>query len=115
MDHDHALASSRADRLSLAALLPVFALVALALGGPILSGDLWWHLRTGAWILAEGELPSNDPFSHTAGDTHWVLQEYGSQVVFALVHGALGFAGLRVLAAALGLLLLVCVMSTLLR
>ena len=110
MDHDHALTPPRAARASAAAvLLPVAALVVLALGGPILSGDLWWQLRTGEWILEHGELPTTDPFSHTAGDTHWVLQEYGSQVVYGLVYGALGFAGLRGLGVLLGVLLLWCV------
>lgn len=92
-----------------AALLavPLAALVAVALGGPILSGDLWWHLRTGAWILEQGALPATDPFSHTAGDTPWVLQEYGSQVLFAAVYRVAGFDGLRVLSLACGLAVLV--------
>ena len=86
--------------------LPTLAAVLLAALGPITSGDLWWHLRTGRWILAEGRLPTTDPFSHTAGDTHWVLQEYGSQVLFALVHRVGGFEALAVLAAALSLAVL---------
>ena len=88
---------------SVLALLPTAALVALGLAGPILSGDLWWHLRTGEWILTHGELPRTDPFSHTAGETRWILQEYGSQVLFALAHRALGFAGLKALGVLLGL------------
>lgn len=99
-------------RLALLALAPVAALVALALAGPILSGDLWWHLRTGEWILEHGELPDVDPFSHTAGDEPWTLQEYGSQVLFALVERAAGLAGLRALGVVLALALLVCVYRT---
>ena len=101
-------------RLSLTALVlaPGFLLVALALGGPILSGDLWWHLSTGAWILEHGQLPRTDPFSHTAGDTAWILQEYASQVLFALVHGAADVPGLRVLGALLGLAVLYSVYRT---
>ncbi|QDU66978.1 hypothetical protein [Engelhardtia mirabilis] len=82
-------------------------LAALGLAGPIRSGDLWWHLRTGDWILAHGALPATDPFSHTAGDEPWVLQEYGSQVLFALLHGATGLGGLRVVGALLAILLVV--------
>jgi hypothetical protein len=100
---------SRSDLWSWLALAPSLALVVLALAGPIASGDLWWHLRTGQWILDHGALPETDPFSHTAGDTHWILQEYLSQVLFALVHGALGFGGLRVLGAVLALVLLIWV------
>lgn len=70
--------SRRARWLAFLALAPTLAAVLLATLGPLTSGDLWWHLRTGEWILASGELPRTDPFSHTVGDTHWVLQEYGS-------------------------------------
>ena len=85
------------------ALLPTIAAVLLATLGPITSGDLWWHLRTGEWILTHGRLPITDPFSHTAGSTHWVLQEYGSQVLFALAFRLGGFWALKVLGAILAL------------
>ena len=85
------------------ALLPTLAAVLLATLGPITSGDLWWHLRTGEWILTHGRLPTTDPFSHTAGATHWVLQEYGSQVLFALAFRLGGFWALKVLGALLAL------------
>lgn len=91
------------------ALVPTLVAVGLATLGPITSGDLWWHLRTGEWILAHGELPKVDPFSHTAGDTHWVLQEYGSQVLFALFYELGGFWALKALGALLGLAILVVV------
>lgn len=93
------------------ALVPTVVAVLLATLGPITSGDLWWHLRTGEWILTSGSLPSTDPFSHTAGDTHWVLQEYGSQVLFALAYRVGGFWALKALGAALALATLVVVFS----
>jgi hypothetical protein len=86
----------------LAALLPSLALVVLALAGPIQSGDLWWHVRVGDWIRAEGALPWQDPFSHTAGDALYVPQEYGSQVVLSLLHGWGGPAALKAFGALLG-------------
>ena len=101
--------SRRARWLAFLALAPTLAAVLLATLGPLTSGDLWWHLRTGEWILASGELPRTDPFSHTAGDTHWVLQEYGSQVLFALAFRLGGFWALKVLGALLAVATLVCV------
>jgi hypothetical protein len=92
-------------------LAAVLGAVALALAGPIRSGDLWWHLRTGHWILDHGRLPDTDPFSHTAGDMHWILQEYGTQVLFALVHSAAGLWGLRLFGALLGVALLLYVLQ----
>jgi hypothetical protein len=44
-----------------------FFLVALSLGlKPLADPDLWWHLKTGQWMLEHGELPSEDPFSYTS-------------------------------------------------
>ena len=49
------------DLWSWLALAPSLVLVVVALAGPIASGDLWWHLRTGQWILDHGALPDTDP------------------------------------------------------
>jgi hypothetical protein len=103
----HAQRTSRRTRLWAAlVLVPTVLAVLAATLGPIASGDLWWHLRTGEWILAHGKLPTTDPFSHTAGDAPWILQEYGSQVLFALTHRLAGFSGLAILGALLSLLIL---------
>src|SRR5277367_3273285 len=44
--------------------------------------DLWWHLRTGQWILDTGHVPRSDPFSFTRAGHAWVAQEWLSEVVF---------------------------------
>ncbi|MFT7663377.1 MAG: hypothetical protein ACI87A_001601 [Planctomycetota bacterium] len=84
-------------------LLPTALIVLFAISGPIVSGDLWWHLGTGEWIIDNGELPEHDPFSHTAGDKEWTLEEYGSQILFA---GLYRFGGLPILRLVGGLLAL---------
>jgi hypothetical protein len=64
------------------------------------SLDVWFHLRTGDYILATGIWPRNDPFSYTA--THlWVAHEWLSGVLYALVYKAFGVPGLVVLNASL--------------
>ena len=88
-------------------LAPIALVVLFALTGPIVSGDLWWHLSTGEWLLENGELPEHDPFSHTVGEKEWTLEEYGSQILFALAHRAGGLEGLRLIGGVLGLLVLV--------
>ncbi len=108
-DHHIATAASPKRKWALFALVPTVLAVLLANLGPIVSGDLWWHLRTGKWILAEGRLPTIDPFSHTAGSTPWVLQEYGSQVLLALVHSAAGFPGIKLFATLVSLAVLAVV------
>ena len=44
--------------------------------------DLWWHLRTGQWIVETGHVPHTDPFSFTRAGHPWVSHEWLSEVVF---------------------------------
>ena len=44
--------------------------------------DLWWHLRTGQWIVETGHVPHSDPFSFTRAGHIWVPHEWLSEVVF---------------------------------
>ena len=44
--------------------------------------DLWWHLRTGQWIVETGHVPHSDPFSFTRAGHSWVSHEWLSEVVF---------------------------------
>ncbi len=90
-------------------VLPSLCLAALALAGPITSSDLWWHLSMGEWILAHGELPATDPFSHTAGSEPCEIQEYGTQVLFALLERAGGIPLLRAAGAVLAASFVACV------
>jgi hypothetical protein len=44
--------------------------------------DLWWHLRTGQWIVENGHVPHSDPFSFTRAGHAWVAHEWLSDVIF---------------------------------
>lgn len=65
-----------------------------------LDPDMWWHLRTGETILADG-IPRQDLFSFTVPDHAWVTHEWLSQVVMWLGYRAGGFPGLILLFAGL--------------
>ena len=74
----------RADHLSLS---NVFALVLLLglLGMTARNAvdpDLWWHLRSGQWIVETGHVPHSDPFSFTRAGHAWVSHEWLSEVAF---------------------------------
>lgn len=47
--------------------------------------DLWWHLRTGQWILETGHVPHTDPFSFTRAGSPWLAHEWLSEVLFYLL------------------------------
>ncbi len=62
------------------------------------DGDLLRHLRHGRWMLEHRSLIHQDPFSSTRGGDPFVGFEYGSQLVYALVHQAGGLAAVAILA-----------------
>ncbi len=72
--------STRGTRATFAAIL-FFGLLALT-ARPATDSDLWWHLRTGQWIVETGHVPHVDPFSFTRAGHAWVAHEWLSEVVF---------------------------------
>ncbi len=81
----------------------------LAVALPVLAGllasmstvDLAYHLRAGNEFMANGTIPVRDTWTHTAAGQPWQNQQWGAQVLFALVHRIGGFELLVVLRAAL--------------
>ena len=62
------------------------------------DGDMLRHIRHGQEMLATGSLIHSDPFSFTRGGDPFVGFEYGSQIVYALVHQAAGLTGVAIFA-----------------
>ena len=59
----------------------LFGLLAMTARNAV-DPDLWWHLRTGQWIVETGHVPHSDPFSFTRAGHPWVAHEWLSEVVF---------------------------------
>ena len=66
---------------------------------PATDPDLWWHLRTGQWIVETGHIPHSDPFSFTRAGQPWVSHEWLSEAVFYEVRKHTGAGGLIVFSA----------------
>ncbi|HYL50563.1 MAG TPA: hypothetical protein VEZ15_01220 [Acidimicrobiia bacterium] len=97
-----ARAAARGPRLS-TVFTWVFAVGGLAVGiRPLHDNSFMWHLRTGRFILDHG-IPRQDPFSYTAAGTKWVAQSWLAELVYGIVNRLTGAFGLRLLGAALGL------------
>src|SRR6185295_17615975 len=62
------------------------------------DSDTGWHIRTGEWILQHHAVPQRDLFSFSKPGEPWFAWEWGSDVVFALVHRYAGLAGVALLA-----------------
>jgi len=63
------------------AVILCFGLLAMTARNAV-DPDLWWHLRTGQWIVETGHVPHSDPFSFTRAGQAWVSHEWLSEVVF---------------------------------
>jgi hypothetical protein len=67
-----------------AALIVVLVVICRRVGDP----DFYWHLATGQWMLNHGTLPTHDLFTYTVNGRSWADQEWGSEILLALVFGA---------------------------
>ena len=76
--------------LTFAALYQAAHLSALA------DPDIWWHLRTGTWILQNHAIPHSGLFSQSAS-LAWVDSSWGIDLLAATVSEALGLRGVPVL------------------
>src|SRR5258706_151295 len=88
-------------RLSLSKIFPAvlfFGLLAMT-ARPAVDPDLWWHLRTGQWIMETGHIPHVDPFSFTRAGNPWVAHEWLSEVTFYGIWKYSGEAGLIIFSA----------------
>ena len=86
---------------------------ALLLAEPAITDpDFWWHLRNGQLLLTLGRLISTSPYTFTALSHHWVMQEWLTEVWFAVLTGVSGRLGVLVYG---DLLMLVTVGAILLR
>ncbi len=79
-------------------------LVPVILGLVSLMGaiDLAYHLRTGDLILSDLRLPTVDAYTFSVAGTPWVDQQWGAQVILALVFRVGGWPTLVALQAVLG-------------
>jgi hypothetical protein len=84
----------RNQQVAFAAVLG-FGLLAMT-AKPAVDPDLWWHLRTGQFIVETGHIPSVDPFSFTRAGAGWVAHEWLSEVVFFELWKHGGFVALIV-------------------
>ena len=53
---------------------------------PIDNYDIWWHLKTGEYIVAERTIPDSDIFSFTAEGKSWITHEWLAELVFYAIY-----------------------------
>jgi hypothetical protein len=90
-------------------LIALSAITAPALLEPVSDPDVWWHLRTGQWIVENGTVPSTDPFSAYGQGKTWVAYSWLFEVLVHGFHRWLGLAGIVLLRVVVGLALLAAI------
>ena len=106
-----ALGALDAGRVAVFLLLLLPAVMSLR--HPIADPDLWWHLKTGEWIVDHRAVPREDPFSYTALGHPWIAYSWLAEVLFYAIVQGFGFGALLVFKAAVvvattGLIYLSC-------
>jgi hypothetical protein len=56
--------------------------------------DVWWHLKTGEWILQHQAVPHSDPFSYTRAGQPWITHEWLSEILIYSIYRLADWGGL---------------------
>src|SRR5271166_1561412 len=62
----------------------------------LLNGDIWWHLRTGIWILQNHAVPHTGLFSQYS-DLPWIASSWGFDVLLATAYRVCGLRSIPLL------------------
>ncbi len=95
-------ALSTAGRLVDGVLVVLVVLAAFLLGcQELFDADVWWHVRAGQWIWANGRVPASDPFTFGSANRPWIDLHWLFQLMLAAAHGIGGVAGMILLASSI--------------
>ena len=64
---------------------------------PVDDPDVWWHIRTGQYIIENHTIPDKDIYSHTAFGHDWITHEWLAQIILFFVHSLRGPLGIKIL------------------
>jgi hypothetical protein len=78
--------------------LLIFSVTIFGLNRGMLNDpDVYWHIATGRWMVAEHAFPRYDIFSHTALGQPWVSLEWLAQILLFCIYDWFGWRGLILL------------------
>ena len=82
--------------LVLAGLLVTLGLICFKQKFWVLDLDVWWHLRSGEWIVQHHAFPHTGLFSRTAADRPWIAYSWGYEVLLSRVYAWFGVMGIGI-------------------
>jgi len=93
----------------LAILIALYAVPGIVLLKPVTDNDIWWHLRTGAWVVKHGSVPPTDQFSAYGQDKPWVAYSWLFEILVYGAYEALGLTGLLLVRLGIAAVVLVAI------
>jgi hypothetical protein len=78
----------------------------LLVQGDICDPDVWWHLRTGRWIVEHRALPASDYFSDYGQGKPWVAYSWLAELLYYGLCQVFGLFGLRIFLAVMAVAIL---------
>jgi hypothetical protein len=84
-------------------LVALFAAPALfcVRGACVADPDLWWHLRTGEWIVQHHAIPHFEPFTADAAGQPWAAYSWLFELIVYKLFTAFGLTGIVMYSAAM--------------
>ena len=71
-----------------------FIAVAVSVTHTLWADDIWWHLKTGEWILRHRTIPRIDLYSYTVSDHPWIDLSWGFQLLLYIFYNFFGINGI---------------------
>lgn len=99
--------------LSLSLLLSTLFFIILVTALPVNNPDIWYHLKTGEYILNHKIIPKKDFFSFTAAGREWIAQWWFYDIIVFSLQNRFGFNSLIYLKVIIGVLIFLVLYKTL--
>jgi hypothetical protein len=90
-------------------VIALYAIPSVLVMQPVKDFDIWWHLRTGQWIVEHGAVPTTDPFSEFGLGKPWAAYSWLFEVLVYDLHQWFGLHGIILYRAVMGLLVAVTI------
>jgi len=74
--------------------VPVTAFLTI---GPVREVDVYWHIRMGADILANGRLGGDPDWTFGPADPHWITTQAGAELLLHMIHEVASWPGIMLL------------------
>jgi hypothetical protein len=99
------LAAAEKNFRQLALLALIYLLLSVHAMSPVDDPDIWWHLRTGQWIVEHGRVPFTDPFASHLQPQPWIAYSWLFEILIYEIFSFFGLMGITLFTVAFGFLI----------